>query len=308
MGVGIRMVARREIITGLLVGVLLAALVLPTTLLIWGHLQIAVSVALAMLAACSIATAVAMLLPWLLNRLGKDPAFGSGPLATVVQDLLSILIYLMIAKRSSRSDVDPQRAAATVTLPQYGLAHRAEQHPGESAVPMRTHDQEGRAGRLLDERLYRAMGNEPRDHVDVGVLLARLGQGLGQDPGGGPVIVDGVSGVDQPCVRQPGERVDGSQPERLARRLEREADRRHGDVGSVDTDHDPPGARAGRRFASAGVRATMTGHGACAVTWWRPIQPYTRRVEPLPGTDHKYAGICGPRPTARRHYRAAPPG
>ena len=61
---------------------LLAALVLPTTLLIWGHLQIAVSVALAMLAACSIATAVAMLLPWLLNRLGKDPAFGSGPLAT----------------------------------------------------------------------------------------------------------------------------------------------------------------------------------------------------------------------------------
>jgi magnesium transporter len=26
--------------------------------------------------------------------MGKDPAFGSGPLATVIQDLLSILIYL----------------------------------------------------------------------------------------------------------------------------------------------------------------------------------------------------------------------
>lgn len=28
---------------------------------------------------------------------GLDPAFGSGPLATVIQDLLSILIYFAIA-------------------------------------------------------------------------------------------------------------------------------------------------------------------------------------------------------------------
>jgi magnesium transporter len=28
--------------------------------------------------------------------LGKDPAFGSGPLGTVIQDLLSILIYFAI--------------------------------------------------------------------------------------------------------------------------------------------------------------------------------------------------------------------
>lgn len=43
------------------------------------------------------ATLVAMLLPWVLSRIGKDPAFGSGPLATVIQDLLSILIYLLTA-------------------------------------------------------------------------------------------------------------------------------------------------------------------------------------------------------------------
>jgi Mg/Co/Ni transporter MgtE len=35
-------------------------------------------------------------LPWVISRLGGDPAFGSGPLATVIQDLLSILIYLGI--------------------------------------------------------------------------------------------------------------------------------------------------------------------------------------------------------------------
>jgi magnesium transporter len=54
-------------------------------------------VALSLLAACSVATVVAMALPALLARLGQDPAFGSGPLATVIQDLLSILIYFLIA-------------------------------------------------------------------------------------------------------------------------------------------------------------------------------------------------------------------
>jgi magnesium transporter len=37
-----------------------------------------------------------MALPALIKRLGADPAFGSGPLATVIQDLLSILIYFAI--------------------------------------------------------------------------------------------------------------------------------------------------------------------------------------------------------------------
>jgi divalent cation transporter len=36
------------------------------------------------------------LLPWLFDAFALDPAFGSGPLATVVQDLLSIWIYLSI--------------------------------------------------------------------------------------------------------------------------------------------------------------------------------------------------------------------
>lgn len=52
---------------------------------------------MALFAACSTATLVAMALPWLFSRMGADPAFGSGPLATVVQDLLSLLIYFAVA-------------------------------------------------------------------------------------------------------------------------------------------------------------------------------------------------------------------
>lgn len=35
--------------------------------------------------------------PWLLSRLGRDPAYGSGPLVTVIQDLVSITVYLFTA-------------------------------------------------------------------------------------------------------------------------------------------------------------------------------------------------------------------
>ena len=97
VGVGIGRIAVREVLTGVLLGAALAGLAFPVILLIWGDVLVAWAVSAALLAASSIATAVAMALPWLFHRLGRDPAFGSGPLATVVQDLLSVLIYFMIA-------------------------------------------------------------------------------------------------------------------------------------------------------------------------------------------------------------------
>jgi magnesium transporter len=97
VGVGIGQVAVRELLTGLLVGITVAAAFVPVGLWRWGEPDVVVAVALSLLAACSIATLIAMALPWLLSRFGRDPAFGSGPLATVVQDLLSVVIYLGIA-------------------------------------------------------------------------------------------------------------------------------------------------------------------------------------------------------------------
>ena len=94
VGVGIRRIAKREAATGLLVGCLLAAAILPAVNVLWHDGALALAVALSVLCASTIATVVAMVLPWLLSRLGRDPAFGSGPLATVIQDLLSIVIYL----------------------------------------------------------------------------------------------------------------------------------------------------------------------------------------------------------------------
>jgi magnesium transporter len=62
----------------------------------WGDVNVALTVGLSVFAACSTATLTAMALPWLFRTFGFDPAFGSGPLATVIQDLLSIWIYLLV--------------------------------------------------------------------------------------------------------------------------------------------------------------------------------------------------------------------
>lgn len=94
--VPVRRLVRREALTGLFIGVALAVAIFPYSLL-YGDASIAGTVALAMLAASSVATVLAMALPWLLNRLGSDPAFGSGPVATIAQDLVSIVLYFVIA-------------------------------------------------------------------------------------------------------------------------------------------------------------------------------------------------------------------
>lgn len=97
VGVDLRAVVRREVLTGLVVGLLVGGAFVPFCLAIWGDARVAVAVGLALVASCSVATVVAMGLPMLFHRLGRDPAFGSGPLATVIQDLLSIIVYFAIA-------------------------------------------------------------------------------------------------------------------------------------------------------------------------------------------------------------------
>jgi magnesium transporter len=97
LGVPVRAVFARELLTGLVIGVLLGSLFFLFSLAVWDAARVASSVALSLGISCSVATVVAMALPYGLARLGRDPAFGSGPLANVIQDLLSIAAYFAVA-------------------------------------------------------------------------------------------------------------------------------------------------------------------------------------------------------------------
>jgi magnesium transporter len=81
-----------ELATGFLIGSALAVVVFPLVYVVYG-LRLAVAASVALVAAGTSATTTALVLPWLLYRLRLDPAFGSGPVSTIVQDVLSLLVY-----------------------------------------------------------------------------------------------------------------------------------------------------------------------------------------------------------------------
>lgn len=87
-----------ELRTGFLIGLALACFSYPVTLLFFDSHALATSVTTAILAAGTVATSIGLLLPWSLAKFGVDPAFGSGPVATILQDIASLLIYFLVAQ------------------------------------------------------------------------------------------------------------------------------------------------------------------------------------------------------------------
>ncbi len=85
-----------ELRTGLVIGVVLALLALPVIALAFGDVRLGIAVAVSIVSAGGMATTIGLLFPWWLQRMGTDPAFGSGPVATIIQDVLSLLIYFAI--------------------------------------------------------------------------------------------------------------------------------------------------------------------------------------------------------------------
>ena len=86
-----------EMQIGLLIGSILTLLSIPFVLIRFGSHRLALWVALPIFAPGWVATSIGILLPRGLERLGRYPAFGSGPVATIFQDLLSLLIDVLSA-------------------------------------------------------------------------------------------------------------------------------------------------------------------------------------------------------------------
>jgi magnesium transporter len=82
-----------ELWTGLLIGAILGGTSFLALWAVMGDSQLALTVAIAVFAASGLATGIGLVLPWTFHKLGFDPAYGSGPLATVIQDVLSLLVY-----------------------------------------------------------------------------------------------------------------------------------------------------------------------------------------------------------------------
>jgi magnesium transporter len=88
----------QEMGTGLLIGAVLGSIAVAGVAVAFDDALLGLTVGIAILVAGTLATSIGLLLPWLLERLGFDPAFGSGPVATVIQDVLSLLAYFVTAQ------------------------------------------------------------------------------------------------------------------------------------------------------------------------------------------------------------------
>jgi magnesium transporter len=87
-----------ELLTGCTIGAVLGLIALPLVWFGFGALDLAVAVAITLVGASTLATTLGFLLPWIFSRLRFDPALGSGPIATVIQDIASLGIYFAVVE------------------------------------------------------------------------------------------------------------------------------------------------------------------------------------------------------------------
>jgi len=87
----------KEIGLGLIFGATCSILSTPVTLVWFGSSQLTLAVGLALFFAVALAPLVALLVTEVLQLEHSDPAVGAGPIATVIQDTLSVVIFGFIA-------------------------------------------------------------------------------------------------------------------------------------------------------------------------------------------------------------------
>lgn len=87
----------KEFILGLVLGSLFGALIGLVAYFWIGSFDIALTVFLAMAVNVALAPIVALIVPELLFKEHTDPALGGGPFTTIIQDIISILVYLLVA-------------------------------------------------------------------------------------------------------------------------------------------------------------------------------------------------------------------
>lgn len=87
----------KEFMLGTFLGALFGFLIGLFAFAWFNSLATAMTVGYAMFFTMSIAPVVALIIPEVLWKRHADPAIGSGPFATVIQDLFSLLIYFFVA-------------------------------------------------------------------------------------------------------------------------------------------------------------------------------------------------------------------
>lgn len=87
----------KELLLGIVLGLLCGGGIGIFAYAWFQSIETAVAVSTAMFLSMTIAPVIALIVPTVLQKVHKDPAVGAGPFGTVIQDVLSLMIYFLIA-------------------------------------------------------------------------------------------------------------------------------------------------------------------------------------------------------------------
>jgi len=85
-----------EMVIGTAIGLSLGGISAILVFAIFGDMPLALVVGLAVLGGGMISAIVGFGLPWVFMHCGSDPALGSGPVCTIVQDVASLYVYFLL--------------------------------------------------------------------------------------------------------------------------------------------------------------------------------------------------------------------
>lgn len=87
----------RQMTISLVISFISAAIVFATVSVFWAQPFIGFVIAASMIVSFTFSAFTALAIVYMLYKMGSDPAIGSGPLATVISDVLTIIIYFAVA-------------------------------------------------------------------------------------------------------------------------------------------------------------------------------------------------------------------
>jgi len=88
----------KELLVGIINGLVLAALIMSYTLLVNNSYPLTMSVSISLFVVIIFASLFGTFVPLVLDKLKIDPALATGPFITTVNDIMGLLIYLSIAR------------------------------------------------------------------------------------------------------------------------------------------------------------------------------------------------------------------
>jgi magnesium transporter len=88
----------KEILSGIIIGIILGLLSFLLCIISGFEPRVGLVLLFSMSLTGIFSSLTGVFLPWTISKFGYDPAFGSGPLATILQDILSLLVYLLSVK------------------------------------------------------------------------------------------------------------------------------------------------------------------------------------------------------------------